>query len=110
VPLQSLPVLCPPIPRVREPEPMDDPTLAASDHLRALVALGTINTLSLTTARLADRKTVADVPLTGLSSGFGFKPLYRGQRESRKSCKIAAQPAHTGVPNAAPAPPRLVDI
>jgi hypothetical protein len=89
---------------------MDDPTLAASDHLRALVALGTINTLSLTTARLADRKTVADVPLTGLSSGFGFKPLYRGQRESRKSCKIAAQPAHTGVPNAAPAPPRLVDI
>ncbi len=89
---------------------MDDPALAASDHLRALVALGTINTLSLTAARLADRKTVADVPLTGLSCGFGFEPLYLGQRESRKSCKIAAQPAHTGVPNAAPEPPRLVDV
>ena len=43
----------PPIPRVREPELMDDPALAESDHLRALVALGTINTLSLTAARLA---------------------------------------------------------
>ncbi len=32
---------------------MDDPALAASDHLRALVALGTINTLSLTAAQLA---------------------------------------------------------
>jgi hypothetical protein len=89
---------------------MDDPALAASDHLRALVALGMINALSLTAAQFTDQKTVADVRLTGLSSGFGFKPLYRGQRESRKSCKIAAQPAHTGVPNAAPAPPRLVDI
>ena len=98
------------IPRVREPELMDDPALAASDHLRALVAIGTINTLSLTAARLANRKTVADVPLTGLFSGFGFKPLYRGQRQSRKSCKIAAWPAHTGVSNAAPEPPRLVDI
>ena len=89
---------------------MDDPAIAEADHLRALVALGRINTLSLTAARLADRKTVADVPLTGLSCGFGFEPLYLGQRESRKSCKIAAQPAHTGVPNAAPEPPRLVDV
>ena len=32
---------------------MDDPALAEADHLRALVALGRINTLSLTTARLA---------------------------------------------------------
>ena len=31
---------------------MDDPALAAADHLRALVALGTINTLSLTAAQL----------------------------------------------------------
>jgi len=51
---------------------MDDPALAATDHLRALVALGTINTLSLTDAPLAARKTVADVGLTALSSGFGF--------------------------------------
>ena len=46
-------MLFPPIPRVREPELMDDPALAESDHLRALVALGTINTLSLTAAQLA---------------------------------------------------------
>jgi len=45
---------------------MDDPALAASDHLRALVALGTINTLSLTAAQLTGGKTVADVRLTGL--------------------------------------------
>ena len=45
-------MLFPPIPRVREPELMDDPALTASDHLRALVALGTINTLSLTAAQL----------------------------------------------------------
>ena len=32
---------------------MDDPALAEADHLRALVALGTINTLSLTAAQLA---------------------------------------------------------
>lgn len=41
------------IPRVREPELMDDPALAEADHLRALVALGRINALSLTAARLA---------------------------------------------------------
>jgi 2-polyprenyl-3-methyl-5-hydroxy-6-metoxy-1,4-benzoquinol methylase len=49
----SLPVRFWSIPRVREPELMDDPALAEADHLRALVALGRINTLSLTTARLA---------------------------------------------------------
>ena len=49
----SLPVPFWSIPRVREPELMDDPAIAEADHLRALVALGRINTLSLTTARLA---------------------------------------------------------
>ena len=49
----SLPVPFWSIPRVREPELMDDPAIAEADHLRALVALGRINTLSLTAARLA---------------------------------------------------------
>ena len=39
-------------PRVREPELMDDPALAEADHLRALVALGRINTFSFTASRL----------------------------------------------------------
>ena len=42
-----------PIPRRREPELMDDPALAEADHFRALVALGTINSISGTAARLA---------------------------------------------------------
>lgn len=37
----------------RQPELMDDPGLAAADHLHALRALGTINALSRTTATLA---------------------------------------------------------
>ena len=38
---------------LRTPELMDDPALAAADHLHALDALGTINAISRTAARLA---------------------------------------------------------
>ncbi len=55
------------IPRVREPELMDDPAIAEADHLRALVALGRINTLSLTAARLA-------AGVVTLAGGQGNRP------------------------------------
>jgi 2-polyprenyl-3-methyl-5-hydroxy-6-metoxy-1,4-benzoquinol methylase len=41
------------LPPLRTPELMDDPALAAADHLHALRALGTINAVSQTAARLA---------------------------------------------------------
>jgi len=83
VPLFSLPSLPVPfwsIPRVREPELMDDPALAEADHLRALVALGRINTLSLTAARLAagvvalagkKQDSVAGLEVIDVASGGG---------------------------------------
>jgi SAM-dependent methyltransferase len=42
------------LPPSREPELMDDPGIAAADHLHALSALGRINTISRTAARLAE--------------------------------------------------------
>ena len=59
---------------------MDDPALAEADHLRALVALGTINTLSLTAARLAGgivalagkkHDSVAGLEVVDVASGGG---------------------------------------
>ncbi len=42
------------LPRVREPELMDDPAIAAVDHIDALTALGRINAFSRTAARIAE--------------------------------------------------------
>lgn len=42
------------LPPSREPELMDDPAIAATDHLHALSALGRINAISRTAARLAE--------------------------------------------------------
>jgi SAM-dependent methyltransferase len=42
------------LPQSRAPELMDDPGIAAADHLHALSALGRINAISRTAARLAE--------------------------------------------------------
>lgn len=48
---------------LRTPEVMDDPAIAAEDHLHALDALGTINAVSWTAARLAAAvRRVVDAP------------------------------------------------
>lgn len=51
-----------PVAPVRTPELMDDPAIAAADHLHALDALGRINAVSRTAAQVASavRRVVAD--------------------------------------------------
>ena len=58
------------LPQSREPELMDDPGIATADHLHALSALGRINAISRTAARLA-QGVVALLPADGARARGG---------------------------------------
>jgi SAM-dependent methyltransferase len=87
------------MPRVREPELMDDPAIAAADHLHALSALGRINAFSRTAARLADgvrrvargRATAAPLVVIDVACGGGDVTIDLARRLSHRGGGVTVE-------------------
>jgi len=94
------------IPQSRQPELMDDPSLPAADHFRALDALSRINALSLTAAQIAaavgrlldsaGRRTddPRPVEIVDVACGGGDVTAAVGRRIARRAGGFGRGPVH----------------